>query len=105
MELKTTFYQDFTIADHFGLDAVKDTYTRAFEEWKTNTEYVSELSLILNWKIWEHYYKEKDETSPKKKEYEDKLATLYDKLWRELDGWCYENLKGDDLNYYFATTD
>ena len=28
-EFKTTFWTDFTIADHFGLDAVKDTYQSA----------------------------------------------------------------------------
>ena len=29
---KTTFFQDFSIADAFGLSAVEDTYKRAFEE-------------------------------------------------------------------------
>lgn len=32
-EFKTTFWIDFTIADQFGLEAVKDTYERAFNEW------------------------------------------------------------------------
>lgn len=105
MEWKTTFYSDFTIADHFGLNAVKDTYNRAFNEWKSNTEYVTELSMTLNHKIWEHYYKEQEETAPQKKEYEDKLARLYDKLWREIDYWCIKNLKGNDLNYYYQITD
>ena len=31
-ECQTTFWQDFTIADKFGLEAVKDTYRRAKEE-------------------------------------------------------------------------
>ena len=35
-EPKTTFWEDFSIADRFGLDAVKDTYIRAFKEWKNN---------------------------------------------------------------------
>ena len=30
----TTFWQDFTIADQFGVDAVVDTYNRVFEDWK-----------------------------------------------------------------------
>lgn len=29
----------------------------------------------------------------------------YQKLWLTLDGWCQENLKGDDLAYYYRTTD
>lgn len=90
---KTTFYMDFSIADHFGMSAVKDTYKRAFKEWKSDIQYLTELVMVLNWKIWEHY------------EHNDALARLYDSLWREADGWCCENLKGDDLSYYFRTTD
>ena len=30
----TTFWDDFSIADRFGISAIKDTYKRAFEEWK-----------------------------------------------------------------------
>ena len=30
----TTFPMDFSIADKFGTDAIRDTYNRAFNEWK-----------------------------------------------------------------------
>lgn len=93
-EFKTTFWQDFTIADKFGLNAIKDTYKRAFNEWKTDKVYITELVLVLNWKIWEHH-----EKGDKEK------AELYDKLWRETDEWCTKNLKDDDLRYYLQTTD
>ncbi len=53
----TTFWQDFTIADKFGKDAVLDTYRRAFEEWKGDYRYLTELVMVLNHKIWEHYEK------------------------------------------------
>lgn len=33
---RTTFWQDFSIADVFGEDAVTDTFQRAFAEWKDN---------------------------------------------------------------------
>lgn len=33
-EVQTTFWEDFSIADHFGLNAIQDTYNRAFAEWK-----------------------------------------------------------------------
>lgn len=89
----TTFWSDFTIADAFGASAVKDTYNRAFNDWKNNTEYITELALILNWKIW--YWQDKNEA----------LARLYDRLWREVDQWCMDNLTGDDLQYYLQTTD
>jgi hypothetical protein len=90
---KTTFFNDFTIADMFGIEAVKDTYKRAFAEWKDNVEYITELTIVLNHKIWQHY------------ETNEPLARVYDKLWRELDTWCCENLKGKDLEYFYQTTD
>lgn len=93
-ELKTTFWQDFSIADRFGEKAVRDTFDRAFGEWRTNTEYVTELVLVLNWKIWEHWEKG-----------DEAAAKVYDELWKLADGWCMENLKGDDLRYFLAETD
>ena len=53
---KTTFWEDFSIADKFGLAAVKDTYNRAFDAWKSDHIYLTELVLVLNWKIGQHYY-------------------------------------------------
>lgn len=51
----TTFFEDFSIADAFGISAVKDTYNRAFKEWKHDYKYLTELVMVLNWKCWEHY--------------------------------------------------
>ena len=89
----TTFYLDFTIADAFGVSAVKDTYNRAFNDWKNNAEYITELCLILNWKIYQHYKTNK------------KIAELYDQLWKKTDAWCMSNLKNEDLEYYIRVTD
>lgn len=50
---KTTFWMDFSIADKFGIAAIKDTYDRAFKEWKTNHVYLTELVMVLNHKIWQ----------------------------------------------------
>lgn len=92
-EPKNTFYTDFSIADVFGgVNAVKDTYKRAFSNWKTNVEYVTELCVVLNWKIWEHHG------------HNDALAELYNDLWWKLRDWCLDNLKGDDLSYFLRTT-
>lgn len=55
IELKTTFWNDFSIADQFGLDAVRDTYERTFKEWRENISYAKELVLVLNHKIFQHY--------------------------------------------------
>lgn len=90
---KTTFYMDFGIAEAFGMKAVKDTYEQAFREWKDDVEFITELVMVLNWKIWEHY------------KTNEKLARLYNDLWMELSNWCINNLKGADLSYYYMTTD
>lgn len=92
-ETMTTFYEDFTIADMFGIDAIKDTYKRAFAEWKDDYKYLTELVMVLNWKMWAHY---KDN-----KEY----AELYEKLYYETAAYATETLKGEELSYYYATTD
>lgn len=39
----TTFFTDFSIADNFGESAVIDTYNRAFEYWKSDYKYLTEL--------------------------------------------------------------
>lgn len=90
---KTTFWEDYSIADVFGLDAIKDTYERSFREWKTNVEYITEMVMVLNHKCWWWYNKDNEKSK------------LYSELYYKLDEWCLDNLKGDELNYYIDTTD
>lgn len=92
-EIKTTFWDDFTIADGFGMPAVEDTYKRAFEEWKDDYVYLTELVLVLNHKIWQHHKSNEE------------LARLYDKLWRTASEYAVHNLEGEELSYYFKTID
>ena len=92
-EMKTTFWMDFSIADRFGIPAIKDTYKRAFEEWRDNYEYLTELVIVLNYKIWEWY--EKNENT----------ARIYNDMWEEAQNYAYDNLKGDELSYFFRITD
>ena len=92
-ELKTTFWEDFTIADSFGEDAIKDTFKRAFNEWKNNVEYVTELAMVMSWKSCSYFGKN------------DELMVLYSNLYHEVDEWCMNNLNNSDLIYYIDTTD
>ena len=89
----TTFFEDFSIAEHFGADAIKDTYLRVFKAWKTDYKYLTELVMVLNWKIWQWYEKN------------DEFAKLYNDLWEVADLYATENLKGDELSYFYRTTD
>lgn len=90
----TTFYQDFTIAEAFGASAIKGTFSRAFIEWRNNYKYLTELVMVLNHKIWEHYEKKNMQH-----------AELYNELWRKADEYACENLKGDEAAYFFQVTD
>ena len=90
----TTFWQDFTIAEPFGDKAIKETYERAFKEWKSDYKYLTELVMILNWKMWHFYYKGEQE-----------LSMLYQTLYEKSSEWAMNNLKGKELGYYLETTD
>lgn len=90
---KTTFWDDFSIADKFGLWAVQDTFNRAFREWKDNYVYLTELVLVLNHKIW-FWYKRNEE-----------LARLYDTIHKQADCYACNNLKGEERSYFYRTTD
>lgn len=51
-EVKTKFWEDFSLAERFGLSAIQYTFNRAFKEWKEDYEFLTELVLVLNRKIW-----------------------------------------------------
>lgn len=89
----TTFWEDFSIADAFGKDAIQDTFNRAFNEWKGNYKYLTELVMVLNHKIWQWYEKN------------DEYGRLYNDLWEQADNYACENLKGEELSYFYSTTD
>lgn len=92
-EMTTTFWQDFTIADIFGEDAIKDTFVRAFNEWKGNYVYLTELVIVLNHKIWQWYEKK------------PAYGELYNELWEMADNYACENLKGEELSFFYRVTD
>lgn len=90
----TTFYEDFSIADHFGASAVKDTYRRGLETAEIlGYDCLTEFVMVLNWKIWEHY------------KTNEALAKVYNDLWEQADIYAQEHLKDEELSYYYRTTD
>lgn len=90
---KTTFWEDFSVADAFGANAINDTFNNAFKSWKHNLEYITELAMVMSWKSCSYYNKN------------DEYMNLYSDLYHKVDGWCMDNLKGNDLSYYLDTTD
>lgn len=91
-EPKTTYYTDFSIADRFGIEAIKDTFKRAFEAHKDNTIYGTELAMVLNWKSWEH------QNNPK-------LCRLYVDLYYKMDEYIGNHWTKEQQRYYYKTTD
>lgn len=93
-ELKTTFWMDFSIADAFGVEAIKDTFNRAFDAWKNNIVFVTELAMVMSWKSCYYYGKN------------EQYMTLYSELYHKVDDWCMSNIDDiNDLMYYLITTD
>lgn len=90
----TTFHLDFRIAEAFGIDAVKDTFNRAFQEWRTNYLYLTEFVIVLNQRCWMHYDKGNME-----------LSKLYSDYYYKAHDWACNNLKGKEFEHYFNVTD
>jgi hypothetical protein len=88
----TTFYTDFSIADKFGIESIRNTFDNTFESWKEDYKFLTELAMVLSWKSFEH---EKD----------NDLCKLYSKLYYIVDSYACENLTKEELSYYFRTTD
>lgn len=89
----TTFWSDFSMAEKFGTEAVKDTFKRAFDEWKDDYRFLTELVMVLNHKIWMWY------------ERNENLGSVYNDLWEEADRYACENLQGKELDYFYQTLD
>lgn len=88
-----TFYGDLSIAERFGKAAIVDTFQRIFSEWKGNCKALTELCMVLNWKIYEFYGRN------------DAIAKLYGSMFRKVDEYAVSTLKGEELNYFYDTTD
>ena len=88
------FMQDFAIADAFGERAVRDTAKRARAEWKDNVQYYASLVMTLNHRIW--FWHDRGN---------EKMARLYDELWRAAHRFGCEHFKGEDAMYYYEFLD
>ncbi len=122
---QTTFWTDFCIAEKYCgkmgiIAAVKDTFNRAFAEWRTDKIYITELALVLNHRAWawsdvcERLKKELDEKADKEDGLSlekfrvvvaSKIRDLYSKLYYVVVDWARVNLPPDDVDYFNATID
>ena len=91
---RTTFWDDFTIAERWGVKAIEDTYKNAFQSWKNDLVFIVELVLVLNWKML--YMDEKHMTEK---------SVMYYKCWVELSNWCERHLEAGAYEYFINVTD
>ena len=111
-ERKYTFYSDFSIAEFCEVwmhdrGAIVDTFNRVLESWGSSIEAMSEVVLVLNHKIWS-FYDGVDSSYLKCGEVNrDKIARLYDKLWRKATNFVIEKFGNDKdaMRYYYEVTD
>ena len=94
----TTFWEDFTIAENFNAKAVEQTAKKAFDEWKDNYKYLTELIMVINHKCWEHYHRGNS-----------KLSALYSDLYYKYDemaiNYLEKNFGEEEQLYFFRTLD
>ena len=96
-EYITTADYDFFIAEVFGQDtekAIKETYESLFKNFENGYKELTELVMVLNWRLWGHYEKKNIE-----------IAKVYNDLWEELREYCLNNFTDEAREYYFNTTD
>lgn len=90
---KTTFWEDFSIAECFGREAIRTTFKHAFNEWRSNYIYLTELVMVLNWKVWLWH------------EENGSIAQTYNEFFETADRYALDNLRGDALQYFLKTVD
>jgi len=87
----TNYYLQFSMAEPYGISAIANVFNNIFSDCKYNTVSVTELAMAVNWKIYEHYDKEKQ------------LAHFYQSIWDQVDNYCKGTLTDSNLRYYQKT--
>jgi len=88
-----TFHQDFLIAEAFGVDAIKDTFNRAFSEWKSNYKMLTALVVVMNERCWGWYQRNNE------------LSKLYADFYYKSRDYALDNLKDEEFEYFYNITD
>lgn len=90
----TTLWDDFSIADLFGIAAIRDTCKSSLKFAKdAGYKELTELVLVLNHKSW--FWNERN----------DEYTTVYISLYEQVQNYAFAHLKGEELKYFIQTTD
>ena len=104
---KTTFASDFAIAECYGDNSVKDTFRRAWDGWKDDKDFATELALVLNWYCWFWYDNGEPGLSKLYGDLYYKCKDAFYKHWAEekTDSPAAKAWKEEVRSYFFHTLD
>lgn len=104
----TLFWADFTVAEAYGVDAVRSTFKNCLYQSRPYKE-ITELVIVLNHKTWQFYEKmtkeEKGGRDLAKIARYHKLYKVYEAYYYEVNSYAHETLTGDEARFFFAVTD
>ena len=92
-KFESTFWEEFSIAENYGPDGVREHYDLVFSQWKDNIKFLTELVLVLNLKLFIWF------------KVDDDLGKMYEDLYVDADAYALSSFEGDDLHYYLHTLD
>ena len=99
----TLNWADFTVAEPFGMTAVKDTFANA--DYKNRGyKYVTELAVVMNKKCWE-WYTQAENAIGKVAEKAREFSRYYSDRYYEICDWAAQNLKGDEATFFYSVLD
>lgn len=78
-KFETNVWELFTEAEQKEDVDIEELYRKLFREWRNDVKLVAELSMCMNWKLWEHYEKKNES-----------LAELYNTLWMRVHDYALD---------------
>ncbi|MCD8285840.1 MAG: hypothetical protein LUD50_01250 [Clostridia bacterium] len=106
----TTFWDDFSIAEKYGIRAINDTYRRA-RYWKGSCKMWTELVMVLNHKIWQWHDLAEAATDAGQRNRADYFAALsmtYETWYEDANAFIDSRdckWTEEERDYYFRTLD
>lgn len=93
-KFETNVREVFTDAETNDEVDIEELYRELFRRWRNDVKMITELSMCMNWKLWEHYEKKNEN-----------LAELYNTLRLKVHDYALDVFTWEDAEYYFRITD
>ena len=103
----TTFYSDLSIAEWYGINSIKESFRDITKSWISDYKFYTEFILCLNWKIWEWYHEEGEDSNKILDHKNNEVANVYNDLYYKAMEFFEKRYGEDDevMQYYFEVTD